>query len=70
MKRPTLIVQISRGIGFDERRFKARDVQVTGNSTIVITDVHGETHYLPKTMWERFEVKQAVGNVEVPQGVT
>lgn len=69
MKKPELIVLISRGPGFDKLHIKARDLQVR-NSTIVVTDIHGEAHYIPKTMWESLEVKQPIGDVEVPLGVT
>lgn len=69
MKRPNLIVLISRGLGFDPLHIKARDLEVK-NSMIVITDVHGEAHYIPKAMWKSMEIKQPVGNVEVPEGAT
>ncbi len=64
-----MIVLVSRGLGFDKLHLKARDIEVK-NSTIVITDIHGEAHYIPKTMWHSIEIKQPVGNVDVPQGAT
>ena len=70
MKLPNFIVLISRGVGLEERSFKARDMQVISNSTIVITDVHGEAHYIPKAMWYSIVIRQPFGNVEVPQGAS
>ncbi|HVW74572.1 MAG TPA: hypothetical protein VHC39_13110 [Rhizomicrobium sp.] len=69
MKKPDLIVLISRGFGFDKLHIKARDLQVK-NSTIIVTDIHGEAHYIPKAMWRALEVKQPMGDVEVPEGAT
>jgi hypothetical protein len=70
LKRPDLIVVISRGLGFGPLHIKARSLEVVSNSTIVVTDVHGEAHYIPKSVWESFEVRQPVAGLEVPQGAT
>ena len=68
MNKPNLIVLISRGLGFDKLHIKAKDLQVK-NSTIIVTDVHGEAHYIPKAMWHSLEVKQS-SDGEVAQGAT
>ena len=69
MKRPNLIVLISRGLGFDKLHIKARNLEIK-NSTIIVTDIHGEAHYIPKAMWQALEVKQPVGDIEVPKGAS
>ena len=67
MKGPNLIVLVFRGLGLENLNIKARDLQVK-NSTIVVTDVHGESHYIPKHMWDKVEIRQHV-HAEVLQAV-
>ena len=58
LKLPKLIIEISRGLGAEAKLFRAHNFQVADNSTLVITDVHGQAHYIPMRMWERIEIRR------------
>ena len=55
---PKFIVEITRGKGADGRLFRAHNMQVADNSTLVIADVHGQHHYIPVAMWDRIEIRR------------
>jgi hypothetical protein len=58
LKMPKLIIEISRGLGAEAKLFRAHNFQVADNSTLVITDAHGQAHYIPMRMWERIEIRR------------
>jgi hypothetical protein len=66
LKPAKLIVEVTRRIG-DGRLYRAQNLQFAENSTLVITDAHGQAHYIPAAMWERVEIRRLIATAQVEE---
>lgn len=60
MKRPKMVVEVTHGGRVGEKLYGAQTLHIAENSTLVITDAHGDSHYIPTAMWERVEIRRPV----------
>ena len=70
MPKPNFIVVISHVGALEDKILKALNIEVAENATIVVTDVRGQTHYIPKAMWASVAITPPVVEVEIPKGAT